>query len=164
MKSELLDAGQIVNTHGIHGEIKILPWCDGPEFLEPFERVSIDGCSYHVERCRVQGTCVLMKLRGIDDINSAMKLRGRTLRIYRQDASLQDGRVFIADLLGLRVLCDDREIGVVTDVLQLPSNDVYVVSGAHSYMIPAVHEFILELNLSGGYVRVRLIEGMQTDA
>ena len=164
MRSELLDAGQIVNTHGVRGEVKILPWCDSPEFLLDFSRVSIDGRDVAVERSRVQGTCVLMKLQGVDDVNAAMKLRNKTVKIHRQDAELEDGASFIADLIGLTVYSQDREIGQIRDVLQLPSNDVYVVQGEHEYMIPVVQEYLEEVNVEAGYVKVHLIEGMQTDA
>ena len=163
MKSELLDAGQIVNTHGVRGEVKVLPWCDSPEFLTSFLRVSLDGQEMAVERCRVQGTCVLMKLSGVDDVNAAMKLRNKIVKIHRQDVELEDGACFIADLIGLPVLSQDQQIGTIREVLQLPSNDVYVVQGDHSYMIPVVQEFVEEVNLEAGYVKVRLIEGMQTD-
>ena len=163
MKSELLDAGQIVNTHGVRGEVKVLPWCDSPEFLAGFSRVSLDGRDVAVERSRVQGSCVLMKLAGVDDVNAAMKLRSKTVKIHRQDVELEDGATFIADLIGLPVLARDQEIGTIREVLQLPSNDVYVVRGEHSYMIPVVQEFVEEVNLEAGYVKVRLIEGMQTD-
>ena len=163
MKSELLDAGQIVNTHGVRGEVKVLPWCDSPEFLTGFQRVSLDGRELAVERCRVQGTCVLMKLEGVDDVNAAMKLRNKIVKIHRQDVELEEGATFIADLIGLPVLSQDQQIGTIREVLQLPSNDVYVVQGDHSYMIPVVQEFVEEVNLEAGYVKVRLIEGMQTD-
>lgn len=163
MKSELLDAGQIVNTHGVRGEVKVLPWCDSPEFLTGFSRVSLDGRDVAVERSRVQGSCVLMKLAGVDDVNAAMRLRSKTVKIHRQDVELEDGATFIADLIGLPVLACDQEIGIIREVLQLPSNDVYVVRGEHSYMIPVVQEFVEEVNLEASYVKVRLIEGMQTD-
>ena len=75
-----------------------------------------------------------------------------------------EGAVFIQDLVGLPVFCEETEIGKVKEILQLPSNDVYVVRGEHEYLIPAVPEFILERNVEEGYVRVRLLEGMQSDA
>ena len=112
---------------------------------------------------RVQKTCVLMKLEGIDDVDAAARLRGQTVCIRREDAQLPEGTMFIADLIGLKVLCGDETIGKVTEILQRPGNDVYVVKGAHEYLIPAVPEFILERDPDEGYIRVRLIEGMRTD-
>ena len=63
MKLQFLEAGEIVNTHGVMGEMKVLPWSDGPEFLLGFKRVRIDGKEYAVENCRVQKTCNLLKLK-----------------------------------------------------------------------------------------------------
>lgn len=163
MKKEFLDAGKIVSTHGVRGEIKILPWADCPEFLLDFDVVYLGGKAYNVQSARVQKTCVLMKLEGIDDVDAAARLRGQTVCIRREDAQLPEGAMFIADLIGLKVLCGDETIGKVTEILQRPGNDVYVVKGSHEYLIPAVPEFILERNPEEGYIRVRLIEGMRTD-
>ena len=163
MRSEFLDAGQIVNTHGIRGEVKVLPWCDSPEYLTGFQRVLISGSEFTVERARVQGTCVLMKLRGVDDVNEAMKLREKTVQIFRADAPLEEGRNFISDLIGLPVLADGVQIGELTDVIQLPSNDVYEVKGEGTYLIPVVDDFVQEVNAEAGYINVKLIEGMRCD-
>lgn len=163
MKKPFLEAGQIVSTHGLHGEVKIMPWADDPEFLLDFDTVYLAGKPMHVQSARVQKTCVLMKLEGIEDVDAAARLREQTVSIRREDAHLQDGAVFIADLIGLPVLCGDETIGKVTEILQRPGNDVYVVKGAHEYLIPGVPEFILERNLEEGLVRVKLIEGMRTD-
>ena len=163
---DLLQTGKIVSTHGTRGEVKILPWADSPEFLLGFEQLYIDGEPYRVAHARVHGTCVLCQFSGIDDINAAMALRNKVVSIDRAEASLPDGAVFVADLIGLRVLCDGRELGTIAEVLQPPANDVYVVrgEGGREYMIPAVREFVEEVNVPAGFVRVRLIEGMATNA
>ena len=161
---DLLQTGKIVSTHGTRGEVKILPWADSPEFLLGFEQLYIDGEPYRVAHARVHGTCVLCQFSGIDDINAAMALRNKVVSIDRAEASLPDGAVFVADLIGLRVLCGGCEIGTIADVLQPPANDVYVVRGEKEYMIPAVREFVEEVNVPAGFVRVRLIEGMATNA
>ena len=161
---DLLQTGKIVSTHGTRGEVKILPWADSPEFLLGFEQLYIDGEPYRVAHARVHGTCVLCQFSGIDDINAAMALRNKVVSIDRAEADLPDGAVFVADLIGLRVLCGDREIGKIAEVLQPPANDVYVVRGEQEYMIPAVREFVEEVNVQAGFVRVRLIEGMATNA
>ena len=161
---DLLQTGKIVSTHGTRGEVKILPWADSPEFLLGFEQLYIDGEPYRVAHARVHGTCVLCQFSGIDDINAAMALRNKVVSIDRAEASLPDGAVFVADLIGLRVLCGECELGTIADVLQPPANDVYVVRGEKEYMIPAVREFVEEVNVPAGFVRVRLIEGMATNA
>lgn len=164
MKKQYLPAGKIVSTHGLHGDVKVLPWADGPEFLLDFDTVYLRGRPYAVEDARVQKTCVLLKLAGVDSVEAAARLRDVVVEINRDDAKLPEGAMFIQDLIGLPVLCDGEEIGTVKEILQMPSNDVYVVRGAHEYLIPAVPEFILERNPDEGFIRVRLLEGMQSDA
>lgn len=161
MKQQFLEAGKIVSAHGVRGEVKILPWADDADFLVGLPRVFVGGQEYAVQRSRVQKTCVLMKLAGIDDVDAAAKFRDKTVCISRTDVALPEGSVFIADLIGLRVVTDTGdEIGTVSDIMTMPGNDVYVVTGSREYLIPAVPEFILERNLDAGFVRVKLIEGM----
>ncbi|MBQ6851644.1 MAG: 16S rRNA processing protein RimM [Oscillospiraceae bacterium] len=161
MKLQFLDAGEVVTTHGVRGELKILPWADGPEFLLEFNRVRIGEKVYAVESCRVQKTCNLLKLNGVDTMEDAQKLRGKTLQVFRDDAD--PDAVFVAELIGVEVIADGMSIGKVTDVLDYPGNKVYVVQGEHKYMIPAVKQFILSTDLDTGMMQVRLIEGMCTD-
>ena len=92
MKAQYLEAGKIVNTHGIAGEVKIIPWADGPEFLLDFDTLYIDGKPMDVQRARVHKNCVLAKLAGIDDINEAMKLKEKVVSIHRDDAKLEAWR------------------------------------------------------------------------
>lgn len=164
MNEHLLPTGQIVNTHGLKGHVKVMPWADDPADLLDFDRFFLDGKEYAVEYAAQQKTMVLLKLAGVDDVDTAAKLRGKELCICRDDVELEDGVVFIADLIGLPVLADGVEIGKITEVLTPPGNDVYVVKGQHEYLIPAVKEFIEELNPAAGHIKVHLIEGMQTDA
>ena len=165
MKQQYLPAGKIVSTHGLRGDVKILPWADSPEFLLDFDTGYLAGKPYTVEDARVQKTCVLMKLEGIDTVEEAAKLRDQVVFIARDDIELEDGAMFIQDLLGLPVLTEDgAELGKLKEVISTGANDVFYVKGAHEYMIPAVPEFVLERNIDSGFIRVRLIEGMQTDA
>ena len=161
MKLEFLEAGEIVSTHGVRGEMKILPWADGPDFLLDFKRVRIGGVDYKIESCRIQKTCNLLKLQGIDTMEDAQAMRGRTVEVYRQDAP--KGLIFVAELLGVQVYCDGVCIGEVVDVLDYPANKVYVVKGEHSYMIPAVKQFVLSTDLDQNEMQVKLLEGMQID-
>ena len=161
MKIEFLEAGEIVSTHGVRGEMKILPWADGPDFLLDFKRVRIGGTEYKIESCRVQKTCNLLKLAGIDTMEAAQAMRGATVQVYRKDAP--EDLIFVAELIGVQVYCDGNLIGEVTDVLDYPANKVYVVKGERSYMIPAVKQFILDTDMEGNRMQVKLIEGMRTD-
>ncbi len=163
MKKRYLEAGKIVNTHGIAGEVKILPWADGPEFLLDFKTLYIDGQPMELRSARVHKNCVLAKLASIDDINQAMKLKNKVVCIDREDAALEEGAFFLADLIGLEVKEADsgQILGAIAEVLTPPASNVYVVRGGEQeHMIPAVDEFILETNIEQGYLLVRLIEGM----
>ena len=164
MNKNLLPTGQIVNTHGLRGDMKIMPWADDPDDLLDFDRFFVDGKEYEVQHSSRQKNMILLKLKGVDSIDDANKLRNKELCICRDDVELDDGVVFIADLIGLPVVADGVEIGKITEVLTMPGNDVYVVKGKHEYMIPAVKEYVEPLDVAEGCVRVTLIEGMQTDA
>lgn len=161
MKLEFIDAGEIVSTHGVHGEIKVLPWVDSPEFLLDIQRVRIAGADYIVKSCRVQKTCNLMVLSGIDTMEAAQAMRGKTVQVFRED--LDQDLIFAAELIDMIVMEDGKELGRIVDVLDYPGNKVYVVKGEHEYMIPAVKAFILNTDMDHNVMQVKTIGGMRTD-
>ena len=161
MKLQFIEAGEIVTTHGVRGEVKVLPWLDSPEDLCDFDRCCISGKEYAIKSCRVQKSCNLLKLAGIDTMEQAQAMRGKTVELYRED--IDDEVIFAAELIGVEVLCQGQTIGNITEVLDYPGNSVYVVKGSHEYMIPAVKQFILSTDLAANVMQVRLIEGMRTD-
>ena len=161
MKLEFVEAGEIVNTHGVRGEVKVLCWLDDPEMLCEFDRCRIDGKEYTMEQVRVQKTCNLVKLSGIDTMEAAMLMRGKTLELYRED--IDDEVIFAAELIGVEVYAEGKLIGKIRDVLDYPGNSVYVVKGEYEYMIPAVNQFILSTDMEANRMEVKLIEGMRSD-
>ena len=161
MKLPFIEAGEIVSTHGVRGEMKLLPWTDGPDFLLDFNRVRIGGTTYKMESCRVQKTCNLIKLYGVDTMEDAQALRGKTVELYREDVA--EGLIFAAELIDMEVFADGACIGKITEVLDYPGNKVYVVKGDHTYMIPAVRAFILSTDLEKNEMQVKLLEGMRDD-
>ena len=162
MKLQFIEAGEIVTTHGVRGEVKVLPWLDSPEDLVDFDRVRIGDKDYEIESCRVQKSCNLVKLAGVDTMEAAQAMRGKVLKLYRED--IDDEIIFAAELIGVKVFSDGKEVGKITDVLDYPGNKVYVVKGLKEYMIPAVKAFILDTDMENETMQVRLIEGMETDA
>ena len=161
MRLQFIEAGEIVTTHGVRGEVKVLPWVDSPEVLCEFDRCRIDGKEYEIEICRVQKSCNLVKFAGIDTMEAAQAMRGKTVELYRED--IDDEVIFAAELIGMQVFAEGQEIGKIREVLDYPGNAVYVVKGEHEYMIPAVKAFILDTDMEKNEMQVRLIEGMRND-
>ena len=161
MKLQYIEAGEIVTTHGVRGEVKVLCWLDDPEMLCDFERCRIEGKEVIMEQVRVQKTCNLVKLQGVDTMEAAQALRGKTIQLYRED--IDEEVIFAAELIGMEVQCEGKTIGKIADVLDYPGNMVYVVRGQREYMIPAVSAFVLDTDMENNLMQVRLIEGMATD-
>ena len=161
MKERFIEAGEIVNTHGVRGEVKILPWTDSAEFLAKFRTLYIDGAPVRVLAARVHKQTVLARLEGVEDVNAAMRLKGRRVFIDRADAKLPEGGYFIQDIIGAEVVTEDGEsIGALAEVIDAPASMIYVVRGERERLIPAVPEFILKTDADAGLITVRLIEGM----
>ena len=161
MRLQFIKAGEIVTTHGVKGEVKVLPWVDSPDILCEFDRCRIDGREYEIESCRIQKTCNLVKLEGVDTMEQGQALRGKVLELYRED--IDEDVIFADELLDMEVYADRQMIGKIVDVLDYPGNSVYVVRGEHEYMIPAVKAFVLSTSLEDNRMEVKLIEGMRSD-
>ena len=161
MKLQYIEAGEIVTTHGVRGEVKVLCWLDDPEMLCEFDRCRIDGKEYSMDQVRVQKTCNLVKLSGIDTMEDAQAMRGKTLELYRED--IDDDVIFAAELIGMEVYAEGECIGQIKDVLDYPGNSVYVVKGQYEYMIPAVNQFVLSTDMEANRMEVKLIQGMRSD-
>ncbi len=160
-KQQYIEAGRIVNTHGVAGEVKIEVWLDSPQFMKRFRRLFIGGAAYGVRTSRVHKSFLLCALEGVEDVNAAMALKGRTVYIDRADARLPQGGYFLQDLIGARVVDEQgREVGVLTEVLECPASNIYVVQGEREHLIPAVPEFIMSTDADAGVITVHLIEGM----
>ncbi len=161
MKLQYIEAGEIVTTYGVRVEVTSLCWLDDPEMLCEFDRCRIDGKNYTMDQVRVQKTCNLVKLNGIDTMEAAQLLRGKTLELYRED--IDDEIIFAAELIGVEVYAEGKSIGKIREVLDYPGNSVYVVRGEYEYMIPAVKQFVLSTDMEANRMEVRLIEGMRSD-
>ena len=161
MRLQFVEAGEIVTTHGVRGEVKVLCWLDDPEMLCEFDRCTIDGKNYVMEQVRVQKTCNLIKLQGVDTMEAAQAMRGKIVKLYRED--IDEEVIFAAELIGMQVYADGVCIGKIKEVLDYPGNSVYVVRGEHEYMIPAVKQFVLSTDMEANEMQVKLIEGMRSD-
>ena len=160
-KEPYLEAGKIINTFGVRGEVKLDPWCDSAEFLKPLKTLYIDGAPRAVASSRVHKGMLIIRSADVEAVNGAMLLKHKIVYFARSDVHLPKGRHFVADLLGA-VVVDEQgaEIGKLTEVLDMPAGQVYVVQGETEHTIPAVPEFILDIDADEKTIRVHLIEGM----
>lgn len=166
MQKQFLEAGKIVNTHGIAGEIKVQSWCDSPEVLTEFDTLYWkDGTPVQVQKAVVHKNCVLMRLKGVTSMEQAEALRGKILYLSRDDVDLPEDLVFIQDIIGLEVYDERTEqvIGKIRDVLtNNPAQDLYEIDGTNGkrLYIPAVQPFLQSIDLEAGRVYIRSIEGL----
>lgn len=167
MKDDLLEIGRIVNTHGIRGEVKIQPWCDEPELFDELEYLIIDGEKYNIVRNRFHKTCQIVQLENVDSIDDAERLKNKIVYINRDDLELPEGRYYIADIEGLTVKEQDgRILGVVDEIIKTGSNDVYSLKDTFNkkpVLIPVIDGVVLETNIDGGYIVVKLPKGLIDD-
>ena len=160
-KKQFIEAGKVVNTHGVKGEVKIQVWLDSPEFLKKFKTVYIDNRAVKLVSGRVHKGFLIAVLDGVDDVNAAMSLKNKTVFIDRKDAKLPKGAYFLQDIIGAAVVTEDGEsVGTLEDILETTASQIYVVKGETEHLIPAVDEFIVKVDAENAVVTVRLIEGM----
>jgi len=158
--------GQIVNTQGLKGEVRVYPYTDDINRFDELEYFYIDknlNNKYEVERVRYKGNMVIMKIKDIDSIELAEKLKTKNMYIGReQGRELDEGEFFVSDLIGLDVFTVDGEkVGVLKDVLQHAINDVYVISsGEKEYLIPSIEKFVPTIDLDQNKMIIDPIKGM----
>ncbi len=170
MKKQYLESGKIVGTHGIKGEVRIDPWCDSPQFLAAFDKLYLDdrGERFIEVKSRPHKNITLSKIKGIDNIDDAQRLRGKVVYINRDDIELGDGVNFVQDLIGLAVIDADtqQQYGVISDVLRTGANDVYEITddNGKKYLAPVIDDVITERNIDEGFVLIRPMKGIFDDA
>ncbi len=171
MIKPFLECGKIVSTHGIHGEVKVQPWCDTPEFLLEFTTLYMDKGSKKcvVEQSRIHKGMVMLKLAGINTMDEAVTLRGKVLYIDRVDAPPdQEGVFFVQDLLGIQVVDADTQAsyGTLTDVFRTGANDVYEITGEDGVkrLAPAIKDVVIRTDPHAGIMEIRPLKGLFEDA
>lgn len=167
--------GQIVNAVGLKGETKVYPYTDYKERFCELDRLYIEDQIFEIEKVRFMGQIAVIKFKGVNDRNAAEALKGSFLYIDRKDArKLEEGEYFIPDLIGIRVLDEEGTVlGILKEVYQNGYQDVYEIACEESaegsssrkkvktFLIPAVGEFILNVDVENREMTVRTIEGMR---
>lgn len=165
---DLLQVGIITSTHGVRGEVKVYPTTDDPRRFRRLKEVVLDTgrekINLEIEGVKFFKQFVILKFKGLDNINDIEKYRQKSLYVTRENAvRLQRDEYFIADLIGLKVQDEDgTELGTVKDVIETGANDVYEVEMAdgRSLLLPAIKQCILNVDVENGMMQVHVLEGL----
>ena len=168
MIKEYLEIGKIVGTHGLRGELRAEPWCDGADFFRGFQTLYFENNGSKPVRlisARGHGNIVLLCLEGVESVEQAQALRGKLLYFRRAEAALPPGKNFIAELIGCAVRDADDEAlcyGTLTDVLQTGANDVWQVTAedGKNYLLPAIAAVVMQVDVAQEVVHIRPLKGI----
>ena len=163
-----LEIGQIVNTNGLKGILKIKPLTDDITRFEDLEAVYIEKAKelikYNIQEVKYNKNMVLLKLEGIDDISEAEKYKNCYIKINREDAlKLEENSYFVVDIIGLEVYTEEEELlGKVIEVFSTGSNDVYTIKNSEGkeILLPAISEVIKNVDIPNKKIVVHLMEGL----
>lgn len=165
---QLLQVGVISSTHGVRGEVKVFPTTDDVKRFKKLKKVILDTgkeqLPLEIEGVKFFKQFVILKFRGIDNINDIEKYKGRDLWIPREEAQeLDEDEYYIADLLGMKVLLEDgSEFGTLKNVMETGANDVYIVDSVEhgEVLLPAIKECILDVDIETNTMTVHLMKGL----
>lgn len=168
MENNLFRVGVIANTHGIRGEVKVYPTTDNTDRFNDLKNVIVDTGREHIN-LEVQGVkyfknMVILKFKGIDNINEVEKYKGKDLLVTRENAvPLEENEYYIADLIDMEVYDEDgKRLGILNDVMQTGANDVYVIilENERELLLPNIDQCILEVNTEENRMTVHVLEGL----
>ena len=165
---DLLQVGVISSTHGIRGEVKVFPTTDDAARFKKLKEVLLDTgkekLSMEIEGVKFFKQFVILKFKGIENINDVEKYKGKGLYVTRDHAvKLSKGEYFVADILGMQVVTDDGEVlGTLKDVMETGANDVYVVDAPEGeLLLPAIKQCIRQVDIEGRKMTVHMMEGLR---
>ena len=165
---QFLQGGAITSTHGIRGEVKVFPTTDDPARFKKLKKVILDTgkrqIDMEIQSVRFFKQFVIVKFKGIDNINDVEQYKGSSLFVSRENAvSLEENEYYIADLIGMEVVLEDNtHFGTLKDVMETGANDVYVVElpDHQEVLLPAIRECILDVDLEENVMTVHLMKGL----
>ena len=165
----LLQVGVITTTHGVRGEVKVFPTTDDPARFKKLKDVILDNGKakkdLEIENVKFFKNMVILKFKGLDNINDVERFRQAKLLVTRENAvELEEDEYFIADLIGINVTSDEgEELGTIKDVLQTGANDVYVIAKENTpdLLVPAIHDCVLAVDIEAQTMTVHLLEGLR---
>ncbi|WP_044934282.1 ribosome maturation factor RimM [Pseudobutyrivibrio sp. LB2011] len=168
---DLYQVGSITQTHGIRGEVKVFPLTDDISRFKNMKNLLLDAgkegyISLEVENARPQKNLVILKFKGIDNINDIEKYKGHGLYVTKDNrVDLKEDEYFIADLIGCEVYLDsdkDNRFGTISDVMETGANDVYEITleSGKTVLVPAIKDCILDVDIEGRRMEIHLMEGL----
>ncbi len=168
---DLYQVGSITQTHGIRGEVKVFPLTDDISRFKNMKNLLLDAgkegyISLEVENARPQKNLVILKFKGIDNINDIEKYKGHGLYVTKDNrVDLKEDEYFIADLIGCDVYLDsdrDNRFGTISDVMETGANDVYEITleSGKTVLVPAIKDCILDVDIEGRRMEIHLMEGL----
>lgn len=170
MKSEYIECGKFVGTHGVRGTLRVQPWCDTPDFLCNFKKIYLKGKNefeeIKVKSSKVHGNIVLMDIAGTDSIEAAERLRNKILYISRKDLKLDKGQYLICDLMGCKVFEKEtgKLLGEICDVSKTGANDVWhIKSGGKEYLVPVIPSVVNNVDTEIGEIIITPLAGIFDD-
>ncbi len=163
-----LEIGQIVNTFGIKGMVKVKPFTDDIRRFDELKTVYVEKNSkqteYEIEEVKYHKDMVLIKFKGIDKVEQAEMFRNSYLTISRDSVEkLEEGRYYIVDLLGLEVYTDEQVLlGTLEDIFNTGSNDIYVVKDKQGkqILLPAIQDVIKQIDIENKKIIVHILPGL----
>ena len=163
-----LEAGQIVGTHGVRGEVRVQPWCDSPQQFATFKKLYWDaeGKKPVKVKGRPHKNIALVVLEGVDTVEAAQVLRGKMLYVDRRDLKLPKDRYLVQDLIGIAVVDADsgETYGTLTDVSQTGANAVYhMATDKGEILIPAIPDVVVKIDLKADTLYLRPMKGLLDD-
>ena len=164
---QFLQVGVISSTHGIRGEVKVFPTTDDPARFKKLKKVLLDTgkerLELEIQSVKFFKQFVIVKFRGIDNINDIEKYKGKSLMVPREDAvQLEEDEYYIADLIGMEEYTDGGRFGTLKDVMETGANEVYIIdSDEHGeVLVPAIHDCILDVDVEKQTMKIRLMDGL----
>lgn len=167
--SAYLEIGKIVASHGVKGEVKIMPLCDDATLFCEFDSLYLDKNGegkIKIAHSRIQKNMIIAKLSGIDTVEQAQKLRNHTLYVDRNELCLDENTYFICDLIGMEVKNADNGkcYGKIYDVIETGANDVYCARlGDKNYLFPAIADVVVNTDIEAGVMTIKPLKGLFDD-
>ncbi|MBD7914086.1 16S rRNA processing protein RimM [Clostridium sp. Sa3CUN1] len=162
---EILRVGKIVNTHGLKGEVKVIPLTDDPKRYNELEFVLIDGIKRNIEGCKYQKDRVIVKVEGINSIEEAEKYKNKYMEIPREYAvPLEEDTYYIADIIGCNVYdTEGKDLGKIYDVIQTKNNDVYWIRKPKELLIPVLLDIVTDIDVENKKIIIKPVGEWQDE-